>query len=104
MKLVTVIIPTYNVEKYIEKCLNSVLNQTYKNIEIIIIDDGSIDTTPLIIKKIANQYNNIKFFEIENQRSVEDIKFYNYAPFLWKDVARTDLVRLCIVVKRIVKN
>lgn len=44
-KLLSVIIPVYNVEKYIEKCLESVINQTYKNIEIILINDGSTDSS-----------------------------------------------------------
>ena len=46
MKLISVIVPVYNTEKYIEKCVMSILNQTYKNLEIILIDDGSTDNSP----------------------------------------------------------
>ena len=42
-KVISVIIPVYNVENYLEKCLTSIINQTYKNLQIIIIDDGSTD-------------------------------------------------------------
>ena len=55
MKLVSVIIPTYNVELYIDDCLNSILNQTYENIEIIIMDDGSKDRTALLVKEYQNK-------------------------------------------------
>ena len=48
MKLVSVIIPVYNIEKYIEKCLLSVQKQTYKNLQIIIVDDGSVSYTHLM--------------------------------------------------------
>ena len=42
-KLVSVIVPVYNVEKYIDKCVESLLNQDYKNIEVILVDDGTPD-------------------------------------------------------------
>ena len=46
--LVSCIVPVYNVEKYLNQCIESIVNQTYKNIEIILIDDGSTDTSPEI--------------------------------------------------------
>ncbi|MBQ7570313.1 MAG: glycosyltransferase family 2 protein [Synergistaceae bacterium] len=67
LKLLSVIIPAYNAEKYLEKCVDSVVNQTYKNIEIIIVDDGSNDSTPQICDELANKYNNIKVIHKENQ-------------------------------------
>lgn len=63
---VSVIIPVYNVEKYISKGIESVIKQTYKNLEIIVIDDGSIDDTYNIIKKIANRDRRIKVFQKRN--------------------------------------
>ena len=52
--LVSIIIPAYNVGKYIEECLRSIINQTYTNIEIIAVDDGSPDETPAIIDRMAS--------------------------------------------------
>ena len=54
-ELITIIINVYNGEKYIKKCLESVIKQTYKNIEILIINDGSTDKTLEIIKKIKDK-------------------------------------------------
>jgi len=56
---ISVIIPVYNVEKYLEKCLNSLLNQSLKNIEIIIINDGSTDNSQKIIDNYQKKYENI---------------------------------------------
>ena len=63
MKKVSVIIPVHNSEKYISECINSVINQTYKNLEIIIIDDKSIDNSINIIKSIKDK--RIKIIELE---------------------------------------
>lgn len=65
-KLVSVIIPCYNVEKYIEKTLKSVINQSYSNIEIILIDDGSTDNTANIISELAKEDNRIKYYYQNN--------------------------------------
>lgn len=54
-KKVSIIIPAYNAEKYIERCLNSILNQTYNNLEIFVINDGSTDNTEIICNKIAKK-------------------------------------------------
>ncbi len=60
MEKVSVIIPAYNVERFIGECVNSVRNQTYKNLEIIIIDDGSSDATLDICQKLADEDERIK--------------------------------------------
>ena len=53
MELISVIVPVYNVEKYLPRCIDSILKQTYKNIEILLIDDGSTDMSPLICDRYA---------------------------------------------------
>lgn len=58
--LVTIILPVYNVEKYLSCCIDSLINQTYKNIEIIIVDDGSIDNSGIIADNWSIKDNRIK--------------------------------------------
>ena len=64
---VSIIIPAYNAEKSIEKCINSIRRQTYFNIEIIIVNDGSSDNTKKCIEQIALQDERITIINQENQ-------------------------------------
>lgn len=64
--LVSIIIPIYNCENYIARCINSIINQKYKNIEIILVDDGSKDGSYEICKKFAEKDSRIKLFHKEN--------------------------------------
>lgn len=64
--LISVIIPVYNAESYVEKCVNSVANQTYRNLEIIIVDDGSVDESVKICKSLQAKDGRIKLFCKEN--------------------------------------
>ena len=63
---VSVIVPIYNVEEYIDKCIESIINQTYENLEIILIDDGSTDKCPEICDAYAIKDKRIKVIHKEN--------------------------------------
>ena len=63
---ITVIVPVYNVENYLNKCLDSLINQTYKNLEIIVINDGSTDNSGIICQEYAQKDNRIVYIEKEN--------------------------------------
>ncbi len=65
-QLISVIIPVYNVEKYLDRCIESVINQTYKNIEIILVNDGSIDNSPEICDLWSKKDSRIKVVHKEN--------------------------------------
>lgn len=64
--LVSVIIPVYNVENYLNRCVESVVNQTYRNLEIILVDDGSPDKCPQMCDKWAEKDNRIRVIHKEN--------------------------------------
>ena len=66
MNLVSIIITVYNVEDYLCECLDSILNQSYKNFEIIIVDDGSTDKSPQICDEYAAKNNNIRVIHQNN--------------------------------------
>lgn len=63
---ISIIVPVYNVEKELERCIDSLINQTYKNIEIILVDDGSTDTSSDICEEYKMKYSNIKVIHKEN--------------------------------------
>lgn len=66
MSCLSVIVPCYNGEKFISRCLESLVNQTLQDIEIIVINDGSTDNSQDIIDSYANKYHNIKAYKIPN--------------------------------------
>ncbi|CAD0142205.1 glycosyltransferase family 2 protein [Streptococcus thermophilus] len=62
----SVIIPVYNVEKYIDRCLKSIISQNYDDLEIIVVDNGSTDSSGSICDTYANEHSNISVYHIEN--------------------------------------
>ncbi|MDU1262177.1 MAG: glycosyltransferase, partial [Veillonella sp.] len=64
--LLSIIVPIYNVEQYLERCIESIINQTYKNLEIILVDDGSKDNSGTIADTYASKDNRIKVIHKEN--------------------------------------
>lgn len=65
--MISVIVPVYNVEKYLEACINSVINQTYQDWELILVNDGSTDSSMTICQKFAHSDSRIKIFSQENK-------------------------------------
>ena len=64
--LISVIVPIYNVEEYLDRCVESIVNQTYKNLEIILVDDGSPDNCPQMCDNWAEKDSRIKAVHKEN--------------------------------------
>lgn len=106
-ELITVIVPIYNVEKYLKQCLDSIINQTYKNLEIILVDDGSPDNCGKICDNYAEKDNRIKVIHKENgglssaRNAGLDIATGDYISFIDSDdyVAENfieTLYKLCI--------
>jgi len=66
MQKISIIVPVYNTEKYLSKCIESLIGQTYNNLEIIIINDGSTDNSENIVKNYLERDYRIKYFKKEN--------------------------------------
>ena len=64
--LVSIVVPIYNVEKYLERCINSIVNQTYRNLETILVDDGSPDNCPQMCDEWTKKDNRIKVIHKQN--------------------------------------
>lgn len=64
--LISVVIPVYNIEEYLERCVNSVCVQTYSNLEILLVDDGSTDRSGMLCDELAKKDARIKVFHKEN--------------------------------------
>lgn len=89
MPKVSIIVPVYNVEKYLDKCLDSLVNQTLKDIEIIIVNDGSPDNSQSIIDDYRNRYTTlIKAFVKENRRA-------RICKKLWVRLCNWRIYKLC---------
>ena len=65
--LVSVIIPVFNVEKYLSNCVNSVLNQSYTNLEVILVDDGSTDNSGSLCDEFQRRDDRVKVYHKPNE-------------------------------------
>ena len=65
--LISVIVPVYNTADYLHICLNSILSNTYKNLEVICVNDGSKDNSSQILRELAEKDSRVKIIEQENQ-------------------------------------
>ena len=61
MEKISIIVPIYNLEKYVGECIESIINQTYKNIEVILVDDGSLDNSFKVCKKYLSHFQKSVF-------------------------------------------
>ena len=64
--LLSVIVPVYNVRKYIEKCLESILSQDYKNLEVIVVDDGSTDGSDLVVEAYMSRHKRVRMLRVDH--------------------------------------
>ena len=89
--LISVIVPIYNVEKYLARCVDSIVNQTYKNLEIILVDDGSPDNCPKMFDDWAAADSRIKVIHKQNgglssaRNAALDIAVGDYLSFIDSD-------------------
>lgn len=68
MSLVSVIVPAYNVEDKISRCITSIINQTYKELQIIVINDGSTDHTYGVCQRYQTEDDRVQVYTTENKR------------------------------------
>lgn len=95
--LISVIVPIYNGEKYVSACVDSIQKQTYRNIEILLIDDGSTDNSYSLCSDLANRDNRIRVIQTENHGQ-------GTARNLGIDVARGEYISFCDIDDRMAPN
>ena len=66
LELISIIVPIYNIKEYLERCVDSILAQTYENIEVLLVDDGSTDGTSHLVDELGKKDNRIRVFHKEN--------------------------------------
>ena len=81
MNKISIIIPIYNVEQYLPQCLDSIINQTYKNLEIILINDGSTDNSGKICDNYAKVDNRIHVFHKKNETQIDSLTSFGIADY-----------------------
>ncbi len=102
-KLISVIVPVYNVDKYLKKCLNSIIRQTYKNLEIIVVDDGSTDSSGRICDEYKIKDERIKVIHKKNgglssaRNAALDIAKGDYISFVDSDDWIKENLYECVV-------
>ena len=99
--LVSIILPVYNCEKYIRKTIDSVFNQTYSNFELLVIDDGSTDTTLKIVQSFID--NRIQVIQFEKNKGLIEVLNHGIKIAKGKYIARLDGDDICLP-KRIEKQ
>ena len=66
IECISIIIPVYNAEKYLRQCLDSIINQTYTNFEVLLVNDGSTDSSGMICQEYVENDSRFRYFEKEN--------------------------------------
>ena len=82
MSSISVIIPVYNVEAYVEKCVRSVLDQTFRDLEVICVDSISTDNSPLILQRLAKEEKN--HYEIWKKYTGVEMKVQKFKVFKYE--------------------
>ena len=76
--LISVIVPVYNVEKYLKRCVDSILAQTYSRMEIVLVNDGSTDNSGEICEEYAKKYDNVSYVYKKNGGNLISSIFFLY--------------------------